>query len=542
MELAKEVMNQNNVTKEMIFPSKERKLFWDRIEDINHANNVDKWNELFKKAIESNETISIFSDYDCDGVCSGSLLYRALKIIGVKEENINLIIPDRNIGYGFQDAYLNKLDDSKFLMTCDNGINLGPLFDELSDKLTIIGSDHHKQEVPLSKKSNVVVVDVNAINDKTEFKSISGTATIWKLLINFCLKNGMKQEFLDICRLVDLVGLSTISDVMQLLNENRVYTEVCLKTMNSVKGPLRWAKLRELKGADFTYTDIGWKIAPMINSDSRVNGKPKKAFELLITDDKMKAIELTKELLENNKKRKDIVKTLTDEIVSNDLQEDTYIKEIKDKESYDVSPYAGLIASRLVDKYHRPSIVVVKKDDGYRGSARSIGNFDLINDTKTDDLLNSNFEIHGHAGAAGVHFDDDFDKISTAFNKSVDRFEKDYFDVPSSNIVELNHDLVIEDVKDLMRLEPFGNGFELPQFKMKNVDISKYALIGKDKNHFRLVYHLLHEDMTMIMWNFTEYQKEHKINRKQRYDILGSLQINEFRGKESIQMIISSIM
>lgn len=538
MDLVNKILEVNRVSNEQIFEDKNKKMFWDKIESIEKANFVDKWNKLFNKMLtdKSHPKISIFSDYDCDGVCSGSLLYRALLILGIDKRQINLIIPNRRQGYGFSKSYLPNIKDSKYLLTCDNGINTQELFDSISDNTTVIGSDHHQQEQSSSKKPNVVVVDVNSFNDKTKFKSISGTTTVWKLLLNYCVKTRRKKEFAEIFRLIDIVGLSTVSDVMQMLDENRIFVKNCLKIMNSVNAPDRWIYLRD--DNDFTYKDLGWKIAPIINSDSRVNGKPENAFRLMISDDPQEIKEVAEKLKKNNEYRKSIVNDLSKEMLTDDnLKNDSFIKVIR-KNDKNYQPYAGLIASRFVNYYHRPSIVVVETSEGYRGSARSIGDFDLIKDTQNIEGL----EIHGHAGAAGVFFTKgNAKRIVKEFNKLVDSFDESYFDSGSFATVEINKDLRIKDVEQIMELEPFGNGFELPLFKLSHIDLSNLYFIGKDKTHMKLKVPLLHDEIEVIKWNFKEYAETNKIKKNEVYDLYGTLEINDY-GKRTIQMIVSDIV
>lgn len=526
------------------------------IEDIRYIDNCKKWAYMFMNMLHSDNKISIFTDYDCDGVCATGVLYHSLKILGVPDNRINIIIPSREYGYGLTDQYYDQLIPNSYLLTADNGINELPIFNEINKKfnIKIIACDHHEHDKFLSSedehidnKDEVVVVDpyINHSN-KQIFEDISGSAFAWKLILTYCQAMKLFDEQKQIYNsLIDLVGISTISDVMPRKKENRFYIKKAIEIINSPDCPTRWKYYIKDNGK-ITNRGIGFGLAPLINSDSRMNMRADNAIKLVTSCNEDEVKEATNILEKNNSNRKNIVNKLVND--KSLLNIDGIVNVIignNDEKERDLQPFCGLISSRFVEKNHLPSITLVERDNEYNGSARTYGKFDLIKSLKTDKLKELGFEINGHSGAAGVtiHIKDNLKLINNEINRIIssqdnyifqDNINKNnYFDAELINMCD------IEEIESAKLSE---NGIPLPKFKLNNVSLNN-AILLKNGLHLKKQYtNSLGELIQIIYWNWKDLQDEEQYDlSNDRFNLYGKISINEFRGNKTLQFIVDKL-
>lgn len=520
---------------------------------------LDQYSKLFKKMLKDKDSkIAVFPDYDFDGIISGTILVKGLKILGVSNERIKLIYPNREVGYGLSEKYLERMQDCKYIMTTDNGIDAFSMLKEINylDKHIYLISDHHTQTQDvydeIKELNNFALVDPNAIDDETPFKDISGSTVIWKLLVSIFASKKARLEC-DISnkqlkKLIDLkylLGLTVISDVMPIVNENNTLLKYTMDSMNAEKRDFHWSALASVlfndKNYKFNYDDIGWNIAPLMNADSRVNLSPENAFKFWLSDDVLEIYSLAKLLFENNLKRKDIVKDISAKL---DFNKDILVNIPIVNDPIHTRPFAGLIASKLVEKNRSPIIAVADDGEKMQGSARSFNNFDLIeNFSKDEILLKLDFALHGHPGAAGVNFPSkNFEQIKVRLNEIWDKFKSKY-NISSSynkNNYFDGKNVQLDQIKDIENNGPYGNGRERPKFYLSNIDLSQGIMIGKDNKTLKLKYN----DFDILCWNY--HDKFGSIinffDFNVKYDLVGQFKINVWKGKENLQFIIDDIV
>lgn len=526
------------------------------IEDIRYIDNCKKWASMFMDMLHSNKKINIFTDYDCDGVCATGVLYHSLRILGVPDSRINIIIPSREYGYGLTDQYYDQLIPNSYLLTADNGINELPIFNEINKRFNIkvIACDHHEHDKFLSKEDEhidnedeVVVVDPYVNHSGRQiFEDISGSAFAWKLILIYCSAMHLSNEKEEIYNsLIDLVGISTISDVMPMKKENRFYIKKAIETINSSNCPTRW-KYYVRDNGKITNRGIGFGLAPLINSDSRMNMAAKNAIKLVTSCDENEIKEITRILEKNNSNRKDIVNSLiNDKSLLNTTGVINVIKGNNDEKERDLQPFCGLISSRFVEKTHLPSITLVERDNEYNGSARTYGKFDLIKSLKTDRLKQLGFEINGHSGAAGVtiHVKDNLEQIIYEINQIVnsqsdyvfqDNINRDdYFD---ANLINMG------DIESIESAKLSENGIPSPKFKLNNVSLNNATFL-KGGLHLKKQYtNDSCELIQIIYWNWKDLQDEKQYNlSSNRFNLYGRISINEFRGNRTLQFVIDKL-
>lgn len=523
--------------------------------DERRTSGLKKWFGLMDDMIEDDGQISIFPDYDVDGVISGVILIKGLLLLGVDGKRINLVYPDRSIGYGLSETYLEKMKGSKYIMTTDNGCDAFEMLKQtgyLNDHVFLL-SDHHTQVIDIRSESseyeNFALVDPNSIGDETEFKPISGSTVIYKILYSYAVKKGVVQdgELSQFDRLKELAGLTVISDIMPLVGENVTLLKSSLKAMNKDSREPIWDVLAEAllndRNGKFGYDDIGWKLSPTLNSDSRVNLVPRTAFELLLTNDPERMTQLAKQLVKTNLKRK--------ETTQNFIERDDYnvscLNVIDPKGDPDhTRPYLGLVASKLVERFGRPSLVVTQDGETLSGSARSFGDFNLVDQFSQDDELKSlGFALHGHPGAAGVELPvKNIDQVMHRLDEIWDAYAdgKESLEKNDINLSELydGRSVSIDQIKTLEGLGPFGLGHEKPRFVIKQIDLSQGSLIGKNGQTFRMY----SPDSDILIWNYPSRfsEKVDLFDDSKKYDLIGSYHINKWRGEERLNLIVDEII
>ena len=511
--------------------------------------NAEEFNENIINEIKAGNRILVFGDYDTDGVMATVVAVRALrslsKILTGTEGHISYYINDRFVdGYGISAESIRKilLRNPKLdtIITVDNGIVAFDAVDYAKTRgLKVIITDHHQ---PLETVPNAyVVVDPHQAGDLSKFKEISGTTVIYKLMLN--LFDTYFHDDLDlISNLIDFVGVSVVSDVMPMLYENRIYVKKAVDVFNN-KGAQRlrlsWYviteylhKIGKLKGDSvFTEQDFGFVFSPIINAQSRINGQANIAVDLFLSTSTDDIREKASFMVDVNEERKDISNAAFARVMETDysgmpiviIRDDTLGEGV-----------IGLIAGKITEAYNRPSVVLTAVDDNtLKGSARSIEGVNILNELrKLDKHMTA---LGGHAGAAGLSLKlDEFNEFKEEAIEQLSHV------VPADLGNDVIADMTIqaEDfskslVNDFNELAPFGNGFEKPLFEVKDLKITDSKVIGKQKDHLRIV----SKDTTILLWGgakeFADDAKE-----SNSMDVIGNPGINVFNNKESLQLIV----
>ena len=504
------------------------------LEDPFSLNDMDIACERILKAIENNEKICIYGDYDCDGVTATAVLYSYLKEQGA---DVIYYIPNRlTEGYGMNLEAVNELANKQInlIITVDNGINAGKevaLANELG--MDVVITDHH---LPLTDiPQAVAVVDPHRVDDYSYCKNLSGVGVAFKLIC--ALSNDISPLKLAE-KYADIVTLGTIGDIVPLLSENRVICKFGLNKINT-NSSVGISALKEVSGIaekEINVSNISFILVPRINAAGRM-GCSDRAVELLLEKDYDKALYLARELDEENSKRQAIGDKMFIEACEIIDRDNLYLNKVITVYNDDWhSGIIGIVASRLVEKYGRPCIVFSRDGDLLHGSGRSIEGFNIFNALSYCENLIEYFG--GHELAAGLTI-----KIAKFedFNVRINDFSENLPKLHSSITLDckLKPEIITPDfVKMMDILEPFGAGNPEPVFGMINCVISQIEPIKSGK-FVKIVVKKNGYSLTCLCFYLGFYNFPYSIGDS--IDIAFTLDINEFRGREHVTLFIKDI-
>ena len=492
--------------------------------------------ERIIKAIEEKEKVIIYGDYDVDGITSITVLKSFLKDIGV---DADFYIPNRlNEGYGLNKEAINKIVSEKYdlMITVDCGISGIEEIDYANSLgLDVIVTDHHEpgDEIPKA----IAVIDNKREDSTYPFRELAGVGVAFKLCQALGMRLGLKEE--SYLKYLDIVCVGTISDIVPLVDENRVITKLGLLLVKQTKN----LGLRSIiSSSGYTKIDsntISFGVAPRINACGRM-GEAEEALELLLSKNINEVNELTKKLNERNKTRQEIEKQIYESVIekiNKDHLEDHRVIVVGGKGWH--HGVIGIVSSKITEMYFKPSILLSFDDEIGKGSGRSIPGFDLH-----DSLMKCSKYLEkfgGHSMAVGVTIKkENFSEFVDAFEE-VAKEEKIEQIVPIINIdakITLK-DIDKEVVESLKLLEPFGEANKMPMFAFKNMRIDSIRALSEGK-HLKLTLKEDNKIINAIGFNIGELAEEYRIGDK--VDIAGFLEINTFNGTDNLQINIKDIM
>ncbi|WP_067140841.1 single-stranded-DNA-specific exonuclease RecJ [Oceanivirga salmonicida] len=498
----------------------------ENLEDPKLLYDMTKARDRVKKAIENNERICIYGDYDVDGITATSILYLGLQELGAT--NITYYIPIRDEGYGLNMEALEsiKKDNVDLVITVDCGITSYKEI-EYANKLglTTIITDHHTLLNPIVPNA-FAVVNPKRLENKYSFNDLAGVGTAFMLLISL-FEIYDKRE--DAFKYIDIVSLGTVADVVSLINQNRIIVKFGLERLaNTTNLGLKMLcdKLFDSEKDEYTTADIGFAISPVFNAAGRLQDA-KLAVKLLTSQNEREISVIINELLSKNSQRKQIQNDIF-ELAKKELEDiDDFIL-ISSSPTYHHG-VIGIVAAKIVDMYYKPSIILEEKtNEGIAvASCRSISNFDITKALQyCSDLL---VKYGGHKGAAGFTI-----KIENIpeFKKKINEYarknlkEDDFCKVISIDKSISINKMSYEFYKTLELLKPFGFGNPTPVFLTKNVIIENQRLIGEKKNH--LSFDISQKGYTNrgAVWFFNDELKD-----KTFYDIVYKINLNKYKGR-----------
>ena len=504
------------------------------------------------KKLREEKRIRIIGDYDIDGVCASYLLLtglrRAERELGKRtgpagSTRIDYEIPDRvRDGYGINEAIIRQAaaDGVDTLVTCDNGIAAAKEISLAKEfGMTVVVTDHH--EVPVEEERQVlppadVVVDPKQEGETYPFREICGAVVAYKLVEKLYEASGVPRE--EWRELLEFAAIATVGDVMRLQDENRILVKYGLKQMACTRN-LGLRKLVEKTGLDITDLSayhIGFVIGPCLNAGGRLQ-TAKAALRLFLSEDEAEAEHLAEELKELNDIRKDMTKKGEDEAIA---QVETQYME--DKVLVVFLPdchesLAGIIAGRVREHFHKPSIVLTRSGDMVKGSGRSIEPYHMFRElTKVRELLP---KFGGHPMAAGLSIkEEDVPEFRRRLNENAVLTEEDF--IPRVWIdVPMPLEYVTEGlVEELKRLEPFGQGNEKPLFAQKGLMIRSLRVLGKNRNVVKLGL-VTDTGLSMDGLLFGDGDAiQRELAGKDRIDIVYYPDVNEYNGNRTFQAVI----
>ena len=488
-------------------------------------------------AIENKEKIVIYGDYDVDGITSISVLKKFLEDRGLE---VSEHIPNRlDEGYGLNKEAIDEINKSgcKLMITVDCGIS-GLEEVEYANSLGIetIITDHHEPLDELPKA--IAVIDAKIKTNKYPFNQLAGVGVVFKLIQAISIKLGLDEK--EYLKYLDLVCIGTISDIVPLVDENRVIAKLGLKLVEVTRNIGLRTLLDSIGYKKVNSMSVSFGIAPRINACGRM-GHADEALKLFLTNDKTEAIRLTQKLNDYNKERQDIEKNIFEEALNKineeNIEEKSAIVLGGDHWHHGV---IGIVASKITDMYFKPSILICFEGNKGKGSGRSIPGFDLHKALcETSQYLE---KYGGHAMAVGLSLSkekfEDFKKVFQEYADSKDINEI----VPIINIDKLitEKELNLEAVRDLEKLEPFGEANKCPLIAYKNLKIDSIRVLTEGK-HMKLTLKTEKNNIITAMgFNMGYRAEEYLIGDK--VDIVGTLEINAFNGNENIQFNLKDIM
>lgn len=493
--------------------------------------------ERIIKAIKNQEKVIIYGDYDVDGITSTVVLKKFLKDLGLE---VSYYIPNRlSEGYGLNNKAIEKIVNKGYslMITVDCGISAIDEIDYANSLgLEVIVTDHHEPSEVLPKA--LAVVDNKRKDSNYPFRDLAGVGVAFKLTQALGMKLGLKEE--TYLKYLDIVCVGTISDIVPLVDENRVITKLGLLLVRQTKNIGLKSIINSSGYSKIDSNTISFGVAPRINACGRI-GKAEEALELLLSTDIYKVNELTNKLSEHNRERqeieKDIYESAVEKIEKNHLYENRTIV-VGGKDWH--HGVIGIVSSKITDLYFKPSILLSFEEDGTgKGSGRSIPGFDLHEVlTKCQDTLE---KFGGHSMAVGVTIKkENLEKFVKEFEKIAEE-EKIEEIVPILNVdakIDLNS--VDKDViESLKALEPFGEANKMPIFAFKNLRIDSIRALSEGK-HLKLTLKEDNKIINAIGFNMGELAEEYRIGDK--IDVAGILEINTFNGVDNLQINIKDVM
>jgi single-stranded-DNA-specific exonuclease len=502
-------------------------------------------------ALEKNEPIAIYGDYDVDGVTATALLVQALGALG---GNVRGYIPNRfDEGYGLNKEALDSLkaDGVKLVITVDCGIRSpDEALHARTLSLDLIISDHHHPDGE-NLPPALAVINPKQHGDPYPDKDLAGVGIAYKIVEALIQERGKRRpEALEetkeessvfpLSSLLDLVALGTVADLAPLVGENRVLVRKGLRQIRETRrqGLFSLAGVADIKIDKVTAGNIGFMLGPRLNASGRLESALA-SFELLTTTDLMRAGQLAQQLDTQNRQRQALTRSMQEQAEAIAMNEDPNAFLLFAAHE-DFNPgVVGLAASRLTELYYRPAIVAAKNAEETRGSCRSIPEFHI---TDALDLCKDLLVRHGgHAAAAGFTVRNENLVELVARLKKIARDQLGSKDLRQTLMADMEvplSDLNFEVLKHLAYLEPTGYGNPEPVFVSRNVRVKFARTVGAEGKHLKLTF----EDERGAIYDSIGFRLGHlKADLPPRVDILYHLEANEYNGRTSLQLNLKDL-
>ncbi|MCD8180699.1 MAG: single-stranded-DNA-specific exonuclease RecJ [Firmicutes bacterium] len=503
---------------------------------------MDKAVERILKAVDGKEKITVYGDYDVDGITATALLYEFLLSIGADAE---YYIPDRKgEGYGINIMAVNKLfrGGTNLMITVDCGITaIGEVEFAKLQGMDVIITDHHtcKEALP---DAAAAILNPKRPDCTYPFDSLAGVGVAFKLILALAMEKGMNTNEV-FCKYADIAALGTVADVVPLLGENRIIVDKGLKLLRNPRRPGLRAiiEVAGISSEKITSSNIAFAIAPRLNAAGRL-GTATTAVELLLTNDEGRAREIALALDAENKERQLTEKQIFDEAVEMAAADPNFEKKkviVLAREGWHQG-VIGIVASRLCSLYYKPCILISYSNGVGKGSGRSIGGFNLFEALSKCERYLTDFG--GHAVAAGLNVNmSDLDDFTREINKYADEVLAERDMIPSVEIdCPLSERAVtLENAKMLSLLEPFGMGNERPVFAIGKVNVVNIAAVGADGKHLRLKVEKNNQIINCIGFGMGEYAA--MISRGDSLNLAFQMDINSYQGNETVQLILKDL-
>jgi single-stranded-DNA-specific exonuclease len=526
---------------------------------------MDKAIRIMVDAINNNEKIMVYGDYDADGVTSTAILYKAIKNCGGR---VDYHIPHReNEGYGMSVSRIETIAEEGFdlIISCDNGISAIEEVKRAKELgLKMIITDHHElpfEEVDGERK--VIVPSSDAlINPKQgdcnyPFKLLCGAGVAYKFSLALYEAMNMKNKTTD--ELLELAAIGTICDVVDLKDENRIIAKEGLKILSNTKN----LGLRALKHIidikdEVTCYNVGFNIGPCINATGRLE-TAQLSLDLLLCEDASEAMDIATRVFNLNKERQDLTTESVEQVCA-DIEGSSLINDrvlvVYNKHIHE--SIAGIVAGRVKEKYGKPTFVLTEGKEMPKGSGRSIEEYNMFEEMlKCKDVLS---KFGGHPMAAGLSIEEEnISKFRELLNENCTLDEEDLaVKIKVDSPIKLNY-VTEQVVQEFKLLEPFGKGNPSPILQANKVLVGDIRFLGSEQQHVKFrfyvdgtnnmiegLYFNKRDEVIDILKqvygdDYSEYESGYIRPKGLSLDILFQPDINEYMGRKSVQLKLKDI-
>ena len=517
-----------------------KKFFEPSIEEIHDPtllHDMDKAVERIEQAVEKQEQITIYGDYDADGITSTSLMYETLLSIGA---NVNYYVPNRfTDGYGpNMDAYQRLIDNgTQLFITVDNGVSGKNVIDKVMEAgVDVVITDHH--ELPADLPNAVAIVHPRYPGSNYPFPDLSGVGVAFK--VAWALTGEFPVEELD------LVAIGEIADVVNVTDENHALISYGIQQLRQGMRPGLAAlmKLADIKANNLTDQDIGFGIAPRLNALGRI-ADANDGVKLLTSLDENESQKLAKEVDQANKERQnlvaDIMKEAEEQANSSANQQKKTLLIVGKGWHQGV---LGIVASRIMNETGKPTIVASTDQNNptlIKGSGRSVDSFNLFNALEAHRELFTTFG--GHPAACGLSFDQkNIVPLQIALEEEA---VKQKFDPTVKQPLPIAMKLVPADVtqqlyNDIQRVAPFGPGNMEPVFELNNVKVVDVKTMGQEHQHLKFSIVSDKKNLTVVAFGQGNLATLLSAPTGQ-INLAVKVSLNEWRGKKSVQLMLEDL-
>ena len=500
---------------------------------------------ILQEKIENRNRIRIIGDYDIDGVMSTYILLESLRGLGC---DVDMMIPNRiTDGYGINEHLIEQAwqEGRDTIITCDNGISAVTQIRKAKDLgMTVIVTDHHEvpfEDVGGGRKEILPPADA-IVNPKQKacsypFAGLCGAVVAMKVMEALYEKMAPEVDLVD--KMLPFAGIATIGDVMDLQDENRILVKEGLQRLHHTTnlGLQELIRVNNLEPENISPYHIGFILGPCLNASGRLD-TAKRALQLLLADNREEAAVLAGDLKNLNESRKEMtaqgLEKAIKQVESTSMMEDTvlvvFLPECHES-------LAGIIAGRLRERYHKPSFVLTRGEEGVKGSGRSIESYSMYE--KLCECKEYLTKFGGHPMAAGLSLEEEnVERFRRKLNEQSGLTEEDLVEKVTIDVPMPIHYIRKDLVQELSLLEPFGKGNEKPLFAQKNLWVSQMRVFGKNRNvvKMRLTDENGYPMDGVYFGNGDEFAEEGRGKRK--ISIVYYPDINMYQGRESLQVII----
>ncbi|PLX20931.1 single-stranded-DNA-specific exonuclease RecJ [Candidatus Parcubacteria bacterium] len=502
--------------------------------------------DLIIKHIKEGNKITVYGDYDVDGVTSSSLLINTLRSL---KGLVDVYIPDRRLeGYGIHNDAIDQIIEkgTKLIISVDCGIRNKEEVAYAKEKgIDIIITDHHTSSEKIEDLPDCPIINPRTPGETYPFNKLAGVGVAFKvsqaLISKAKIDDEMKDRLLE--RGMDLFAIGTVADCVELVGENRSLLIKGLEILDStnrvgVRELMNIAKINQDKKIESW--NIGFQIAPRLNAAGRMKHAIT-AFNLLITEDRAEAKKLASELNKRNVERQEITEEIINYIEKTlDHSDDILVAISPEGEAWEEG-VVGLVSGRVTEKYYKPSLIITRTEEGFKGSGRSIDELNILDLLKKCEGTIEKYG--GHAKACGFSINEDkIEEFVSQVKKEATKALASKEINPKIDVeLELDLDLVNEElINKIQRFAPFGEANPAPVFLSREIKVMDKMGMGADGQHLKMK---LKNDKSGLIsaLGFWQTEKWKDIEIGDTIDIVYTLENNEFNGRVDPQMRIVDI-